>query len=515
MATTRGALLPPGASAGDCVPSSRSADEGYCSPVSNNHNSPGRLRGGLVTFVIALGLLAVVGLGLSAGGSAALAAAVLLSVTAGLMLARASLVTVGIGAACAAAFTMPWNGWKIGPVRPGDVFILIALSCFLAADIGGELPKLPRWVSQVGFVTVLVAALHELLPTDPHYLEKRVVLDAVGRPTLEVQSNLVVAPKLVIAVVGVALTFCFAAVHDRRAPRWLAISYAAGTAVSGLIAFSDGRGLTSIGRSVTGNITEPGRQGGLSDHPNFLAGTCVLAMSLTIWLVARRAWRSQLLGAALMLAILVGTYSSGSRGGAACLVIAIVGGVLVIPRFRPYLPTIAFGMGTLAVSGFVVFPSAGQAVLRATRLTGGGVSTEGSNQVRAMVGAQGVADFHHSPIDGVGFQVSAEAQNVYLQELAAGGLLLFVSMTIYWLFAMYSARRLMPYDELAGPLLVSLLAGAALNLVGASLTDRFYYVPSAIVVALVVRYARDHAQEDSSARPPGRAAEWAARAGAR
>jgi hypothetical protein len=129
-------------------------------------------------------------------------------------------------------------------------------------------------------------------------------------------------------------------------------------------------------------------------------------------------------------------------------------------------------------------PSLGATILRVTRLAGG-VATEGSDSVRAIVGAQGVRDFYHSPIHGIGLQVSFDASQVYLQELASGGLILFTAMSLYMLGAILTAARRMHTSPLAGALLAALLITLALNVFEADLTDRFYYVPAAILIALV------------------------------
>lgn len=453
-----------------------------------SHRSETHSRGAPVIVIAAVVALGVEAVAMSAGNSPAIAATALLAVVAVAVLARVSLVSLGVGSAVLSAFTLPWNGWIIGGVRPGDALLLIALLCFLAADIGGELPRLPRWVTQAGIVTVIVISAHELIPTDPRYLANRVVVTAAGTPFPELQTNLGVGPKLLVAVIALPLTFCFAVRREPRILRWLAVAYVAGTSTSGLVAFSDGRGISALGQQITGNVNIPTREAGFSDHPNFLAASCVLAIGLCLWLLIQPGIRNRLLGLVLLPGILLGTYASGSRGGAVCVVIVVVLFVLITPQLRPYLPATGVAATIIAISSFVLYPSFGSMVLKATRLSGGTASTEGSDAVRALVGAQGVADFSHSPIDGVGFQVAAEAQNVYLQQLAAGGLLLFVALLILASAAISVAYRLRTVSDLAGPLFVSLVGAAALNLVGSSLTDRFFYVPLGLVVALHYHY---------------------------
>ncbi|MCU1656193.1 MAG: hypothetical protein JWO57_849 [Pseudonocardiales bacterium] len=466
--------------------------------------------GGTTTVAVsATLLLALEALGLYAGGGSRVVVAGLIVIIAALTLARVSLPTVGIGAACIASFTLPWNGFLLGPVRPGDLLTLVALICFVAAGIHGSFPRLPWWVSQLGLAIVVVAVVNQLLPTDPRYLAGRIILGPNGLPALDNQSNLGVAFKFLVAVLAIPVVFSFASMHDRRALRWFAVAYAGGTSVSGLVAFSDHLGITTLGHQFTHNLDSTSREGGFSNHPNFLAGSCILAIATAIWLAASGDRRSRLIGIAVLPGIVLGTYASGSRGGAACLVLAMAISVVVIPRLRAHLTSVALVCGFLAVSAFVVFPGFGSAVLKATRLVGGGATTEGSNIARAAVGAQGLHDFEHSPFAGIGLQVAAQAQNVYLQELASGGIVLFAAMSIYVGAGIIAARRLMPYHDLAAPLLATALAAVVFNALEASLTDRFSYVPMGLIVALVIQHEREKRAAAELDEPPTvRSATW-------
>ena len=182
--------------------------------------------------------------------------------------------------------------------------------------------------------------------------------------------------------------------------------------------------------------------------------------------------------------LVLGVYASGSRGGAACVALALVLSLVILPRARQYAPITGLTLVVIAGGIAAAVPSVGVSILKATRLIGG-ISTTGSDQARTIVAHQAHLDFAHSPLYGVGLQVSFEAQNVYLQELAAGGLLLFFAMAIYSLGAAVMAVKLMPRYDMAAALLTITLTIGALNIFEADLTDRFYYVPAAILVALI------------------------------
>lgn len=482
-----------------------------------------RTREVLGIALVLAGVLGIEVLGLRSGTVGAVIVIAVAVIAAAIFAVRVELQWIGLGAALAAAFTLTWNGWFVGPVRPGDALIPIALICFVLADPNRSLRWPPWWVKQLGFVVLLVVAIHIFFPTDQQYLNGRTVLTASGQPTVSTKgsitaANLGVGIKFIIATVFLAVAFMAASRVDKRAVKWLTISFAAGSSVSGLAAFTDKLGITQLSKlvlsarscasSVGGACANNGggRQLGFSNHPNFLAAGLCLAVPLAVWLIAKRdrTGRELLLGWALLPGLVLGTYASGSRGGAVCVVLAVAVSVVILPRSRRYLPGFALG-GAIMVGAIVAFvPSFGQSILRVTRLSGG-ATTSGSDTVRALVGAQGVRDWHHAPIQGVGLQVSFEASQVYLQELASGGLLLFTAMSIYMLGGLLESFGLMRRgDDLAAAIFGCLVVTLALNIFEADLTDRFYYVPVAILVAhlLAVREAavhRDAADDEAPA----------------
>jgi hypothetical protein len=447
-----------------------------------------RFGGALATAAVLVAVLAIEWLGLASGTLGVVLIGAVIGLALITLLVGADLKRAGVYAACGSCFTLTWNGWFVGPVRPGDVLILVALICFVMSDPNGGLRTPPWWVKQVGVLVFVVAIANVAFPPDAVYLSHRVVLNALGVPSVSTKgslaaANIGVAVKFVIAVVAIPMAFTGAAIADRRSVRWLAVSFVTGSALSGTAAFLDYIGIPAS-KIVTGIPNVHGRQLGFSDHPNFLAAGLVLGVPFALWLLTSTNRRDRLLGLTTIPGLFLGVYASGSRGGAVCVVLAMGLGVLLIPKLRRYAVSIA--LGGVVVIGLVIaaVPSLGAAVLRVTRLSGG-VATQGSDVVRAAVGAQGLRDFRHSPIKGIGLQVSTEASQVYIQELAAGGLLLFAAMSIYAVGGMIAAARLIRRYDLAAALLAALLVTLALNIFEADLTDRFYYVPAAILVALI------------------------------
>lgn len=399
-------------------------------------------------------------------------------------LSQAALVATYLAAAAT-----PWNGWFIGALLPGDALLLVALLLFLSTDLGQPWPKLPPWAWAFGGMIVLVTVAHELLPTDPLYLAQRLVVDPAGQSIPEIQTNLQVGGKFLVPIVGMPLVFLFARLHDTDAVRKTMISFAAGSAISAVLAEAQVLGVTSLASSLKGQsqqdaATAESRAAGLAVHPNFLAMTCVISIPFAFWLIARMG-RDRVIGLLLLAAELVGIYASGSRGGAAVAVLGVVGSLVIMPTYRRALPIVAFALAGLAAVAFVVQPSIGHSVLKAVRLTGDNSSAAGSDFVRAEVGAQGLSDFKHSPIDGVGMQVAAEAHDVYIQTLASGGLLLLLGLATFIGGGLLRSGSALRSDPAAQALLVASLCTAALASLENSLTDRLAYVPFALCATLV------------------------------
>jgi hypothetical protein len=450
-------------------------------------------RSGLGLLVlVGIVLLLVEAVSLRSSGIATDAGIAIIVLTAGLIIARANLVKIGLWSAVGAAFTLPWNGFIIGGLRPGDGLILISLAAFLSADVRGTIPRSPWWIRQLTYVIIVVAVVHVFAPVDNLYALQRVVVGANGVPTIQFQTNLGVAFKFIVGIAVIPLSFSYAVRYQPKVLRWLPTSMVLGTAVSGAIAFSDGLGITSLGDQFTRNHYQLAREGGLSNHPNFLAASCILALPIALWMAAEANRRMRWLGILGAIGVTVGDYATGSRGGAVCIVLGAAVAFALIPYYRKRFLNVALVVGFTAAAAFAFVPGVGKEILKATRLGGGTTDTSGSNFVRAIVGAQGVRDFKHSPIFGIGLQVADQAQNVYLQQLASGGLLLFGAMVIYALGNLRLAIALMRYYDIAAALVATAIASAVFNYLEADLTDRFFYVPVAFAAMLFTHWQLNH-----------------------
>jgi hypothetical protein len=447
-----------------------------------------RLRGNFAVSLAMLGTVLVEAAALRSHSLGVVLIGALCGLAVVILVLQANIRTIALGAAYACAFTLTWNGWFLGPLRPGDLLILLTVVLILIADPNDGFRTPPWWVKQLPIAILLVALIAVYFPTDPVYLDNRVVLNATGQLTVDTKgsiaaANLGVAFKFVIAVFATPMAFIGAVRIDRRAARRLAMAFGAGAALSGWAATVDHFG-ADVGRLITHVPNVNSRQLGFANHPNFLAAGTVLGIPFAFWLLASRNRTERIVGLLAMPGLLGGVYASGSRGGAVCAVLVVGACVVLHPRTRGYTPPIALGGIVLVglVAGLV--PSIGHEILKVTRLAGG-ASTQGSDTVRSLVGQQGWRDFHHAPLQGIGLQASFDASQVYLQELASGGLILFFAMQLYMVGGIVTAWRYLKRCDLSVALLASMLAILALNYFEADLTDRFYYVPAAILVAMV------------------------------
>lgn len=400
------------------------------------------------------------------------------------LLKRLGLGRAGVLATCAAAVSAPWNAVLLGRVRPGDLLLLVALVCFVAAGGVHDWPRPPWWVLQLAATIVVLAAIHQLAPAGHEFIRQHTSYAPNGRAITTTPSNVGVAARWLVSVVGVTLIMSFAVQHRRSAAQWIATCFAAGAAVSGLVAVSDRLGLTRISAAFI--APDPtGRQAGLTVHPNHLAAGCVLAIPIALWLISRSSARDRVVGTACLLAALLGTYVSGSRGGAVASVVAVVLSLLVLRRFRPGLPVLAFAAVAGALVAVAVRPAFIDHLVAATRL-GGDESTAASDAARNLALEQGVADFLHSPVIGVGLQVVQDAHNIALQTLAAGGVVLLISFGVFAIRLLRAAAVIDEPSQFSVALFASVSCWLVFGIVENLLIDRYLYVLVGLVVGLQV-----------------------------
>jgi O-antigen ligase len=470
------------------------------------------VRSGVASMVVFGGFaLLLFVAGLQAGGTTLMITAMLIALVAVAAVVRVDLAMAGLLATCGFVFVCSWTAWHIGGgLRPRLLFLLLALVLTLAAHFGGRFPHLPWWYLALIGSVVLLSVVDSVLPESQRYLDHRYIESQAGiwGPGLTTGiSDFGTGLRFLVTLVGAALTISICSLHYRRAPIWIAMTYAAGASLSGLVAFSDAFLGTSLGHALTGIGFRGDRPTGFTDHPVIMAAANVYAIAIAAWLVTTSNTRQRIIGAALLPGLVLGTYASKSRGGTICLVLAILLCLVILPQYRRHLHFAAFGAAIAGGVLFVVFPSAGHGILVATRLAGGKTANSVSDTGRVAVLHQGLRDFAHSPIDGIGLHVMTEAHNVIVQCLAAGGLILLFGFLCVQFGGAWEAWRLSAVAPLAAPLLATVITGFVFGNLENTLTEPLVYVPVALIVALKAQQSAPQAEAPAIAErvaPPAR-----------
>ena len=444
---------------------------------------------GVSTTVYVLVLLAALAVAVGSDGLLRWAAVAVVAAVAVAVSTRSGPTRIGLLLALVAAGTSPWNAFAFGGLRPADLSLVAAVGLLLLSRRGlGALPNLvlPGWLLVLTVTVAVLMAGHELFPTDAAFLAQRVQVDAAGLTTTGIFTNVGIGGRWLVSLLGVPVLCVLVRQHGGVWLARLALAFVGGAAVSGLVAVTDGLGLTAI----SGHFVVPdsgGRQAGLTVHPNHLAATACLAVPFVFWAFARPGRRVHVYAAACLVLLLASVYESGSRGGAVCVVLAAALTLVLVKRLRSRLPLV---VGAAFLAMFVVFgfyPDALAHLLTSVRLSGSGGGVDASDQVRATLQTQGIADFRHAPFVGVGLQVGLDAHNIFRQMLAAGGIALFSAFVVFAVGAFRSALRVGRVHPLAYAAAASVASWLLFGMVENLLLDRFLYFPAGFIVAMMQR----------------------------
>lgn len=396
------------------------------------------------------------------------------------------------------AATVPWTAVHVtGTVDLGDVLLILAAMTLLLADLRRRLINPPPWVWIFAVTVLIVATVTVFDPPSLAYLTERArITGATGNPVQWSSlpfSNLIVMVPLLVRIILPPVAFALARTYDSRALFRIAMSFVAGSAISAAIAFSDSRGITSIGPSLLHIPVYQGRAAGLTEQTNVVAMGCVCSLPLAIWQTAAQRGRRRILAAVALLALGLGLLASRSRSGAGAAGVAGLVALGWLPQYRRHLPTVAFFLGVVVAILFAANPGLGTSLLHELRITGS--DTSGSDAARGRVNSEAVRDFLHSPIHGIGLEIADLAHDIYLQVLAVGGLILLTGFVIYQLGALSRCIRLAKVEPLAIPLFVSVLGLIAFNALQNALTPTLSYLSSGLVAALPLVAARQRAPD--------------------
>jgi hypothetical protein len=157
----------------------------------------------------------------------------------------------------------------------------------------------------------------------------------------------------------------------------------------------------------------------------------------------------------------------------------------------------------------LLFTDNGRKILHQIRL-GSGSSTAGSDTQRSMDATVAFAQFKARPLTGVGFSVITDAHDIYLQLLAAGGIVALGAFGAFCGGLIGSARRALTGRQsdavvaVAVAIVVWLVNGVFDN----QLADKYLYVLPGVLYAMsrVAVARRRAAAADEAPAPPQAAA---------
>lgn len=378
----------------------------------------------------------------------------------------------------AAVVASSWTGLWIAGQRLVDILIALALCAALPRLVGRRICMPPWWLAAGVCGVCFVLAMHQLDATAPSYLDarysvQRLLQEEAGLPPV---SGLVVGAGWLLALAILPWLAWTEAHRSARLGERLAGAFLFGTACSALVAISDEFGFTHIDLVLSSEGYE-GRQIGLTNHPNHLGFTCAMAIPLAIHLATRRRG----LGLSVLVLLGLAVLFSGSRG-------AQVGALLAVPLTALLAPSARVALRPVALLALVTLPVA--IALRvglpadSDYVRFGGSNAEQSDALRELLRRQAEDDFHENRLLGVGINVLPEGHNFYLQLLAAGGVVLFAIMAVYWAGALWTARRISARCSLAVYLASSVLVSLVMGLHANQIVDRYLFVPVAALLAL-------------------------------
>lgn len=238
-----------------------------------------------------------------------------------------------------------------------------------------------------------------------------------------------------------------------------------------------------------------GRVEGLAGHPNSLALTCVLASGPCFSLFGNSRGLTRLLTIAIALIITLGMLPSGSRAGVIGYTVSLICYFALSRNYRNALAVVGVGSAlmllllTQHVPG--VRTNAIDRIIE-TRSTQGAQDTGASDQGRSALLRATIDEFKSRPLIGSGLIAARAAHNVYLQVLAATGLIGFIGFgtvvraslvdaVLYW------RRKTQTFDREMMRLVIGLSAGycglLAADFFQNAMWERFMWVTPCLIVA--------------------------------
>jgi O-antigen ligase len=369
---------------------------------------------------------------------------------------------------------------------------LLALSLLITVPmvVVARLPiAVPFWIYVPNFVITVCLLARQFDPTPYSWRSLRIEIQGDNPDSLKKAliwlAALYVVPFAVIT----------AAAIERRVVEWVMGAYVIGVVSSCGVAMTDTLGLTHIAASLTHiqQIVNPmdyqwgERKAGLADHPNMFGMVCVISLPIVIYFIGRKRW-TWVFGAAFI-AVYAGLLISGSRGAQAISLLTVLVSVLCLPNKRTATRTLSVSISFMVVAGILLLSTVLSGYRRwFLRFAGGGTEYESqrSNETRIGLLEQAWSDFRRYPIFGAGLRHISEAHNIFLQLLAAGGVVLAAGMVAYIFFILRDCWQLSRGGIVfARFLMISIASWLLLGMVQNEIVDRELYFTIGCVAALI------------------------------
>ncbi|MET4589344.1 O-antigen ligase family protein [Arthrobacter sp. 754] len=390
-----------------------------------------------------------------------------------------------------AAITATWVPLAVGGLQLVDIFIALSAPLCLVHILATrrQIPRLPWWlmIGTLGIVLVIVA--HTFFPTSDSYMARRSILSAKDMVFDTPEASALGGVQWILALLVLPALVAIAVQGKKQRASALLRFWMLGASISSLVAITDYVGVTSINLALTGLVNISGREGGLTLHPNNMG----IAAALTIPVAIHYATRNRFLGSVCIVTLAAGAFLSGSRAAQIATLVAVVVSIAWSKRKGPIVRRLA---ATVIASAVVVQTLFSDMITKAFGLFRfDSVTADDSDAGRAVIFAQGLSDFFERPFFGVGLEVIAHAHSIYVQILAAGGLVLALTMACFLCGALARSTTLARTGEVLGPVFMgSLAAWLVAGIASNQLTDRYIYFGIAAMVALDA-YGRAEADE--------------------
>ena len=407
----------------------------------------------------------------------------------------------------ALVFTVTWNGIRVGGGGLGNVFMALAFAAVVAHVVGSRrsLP-LPPWLFVAGLGFLLAGLLSMVFPPNAELAQRSVMTELnfkfqSGVPGLaQAPSNQGELFRYELAVILTPILIAAVGTTPRRCRRLMDV-WVAGALVNASVGVLDLMGIHLGPIPYTDH-----RSAGLTVQSNYLALTCVLAIPMVmLWFGRSRGWT--LAGAGGLLLLLGGVYASGSRAGTIAALLALGATFVVLPHLRPALVRALPFVG-MALVVILMFTKTGSHILKQVRLGGSSnTTTTVSNYRRSTAATVAWSQIKARPLEGVGFSVIANAHDIFLELLDAGGVIALAAFAVF-LGGLAGAFRRAARGALRREALVcavAIVAWLAYGVFANQVADKFLYVVPGILLAIAgasrVREAAPAARATGAQRP--------------